>query len=229
MSSGAKINIFQLIITHTKDEWVMWPLVVLAILMLTICIERLIVIFLDRAKLNPGKFLDVYFDRLKKNNGDKALTVQEMQVYLQKKDSVCAELLKTIFRKYEDGLKKRLSYPELKAWMSEAVEEKADLELPALEVHLGWLAVISNVATLMGLFGTVYGMIGAFYSMASAVGGVKADEMAGGIAIALIATLFGLFVAIPALVLFNAIKNMTEGYVVRLEEASKTVIETLLE
>jgi biopolymer transport protein ExbB len=229
MAAPGKINILQLLVQHIKEEWVMWPLVFLSMAMVAIVIERLLVIILDRVKLSPVKFIDKFYETLKKHDGDKLQAIEEMEASMKKKDNICAEMLRTIFRKYKDGSSKKMNSLELKQWMTEAVEEKASIELPALEAHLGWLAVISNVATLMGLFGTVYGMIEAFYSMSQSVGGVKADEMAGGIAVALIATLFGLLVAIPSLLLYNFIKNSTEAHIVRLEEAMNTVIETLLD
>jgi biopolymer transport protein ExbB len=226
---AAKVNIFLLIIQHIKAEWVMWPLVALSVIMFALVIERLLVITLDRVKLSPAKMVDRFMQSLQQYNGDKMQAVQAMETLIQKKDNICAELLKTIFRKYKDGVEMGMSAPQLKRWMMEAVEEKSETEIPTLEVHLGWLAIISNVATLMGLFGTVYGMIEAFYSMAQSVGGVKADEMAGGIAVALVATLFGLFVAIPSLLFYNWIKNVTEAHVLRLDESTKAIIESLIQ
>lgn len=215
MAAGGKINIFLLLIQHIKEEWVMWPLVALSVIMIAIVIERLLIIMLDRVKLSPVKFIQRFSNALDKANGDKMSVVEQMETFLKSKENIAAELLRTIFKKYKDGVSRKMEGQALKTWMLDAVEEKAAIELPALDAHLGWLAIISNVATLMGLFGTVYGMIEAFYSMSQSVGGVKADEMAGGIAVALIATLFGLLVAIPSLLLYNAIKNSTEAHVLR--------------
>jgi biopolymer transport protein ExbB len=75
----------------------------------------------------------------------------------------------------------------------------------------------------------VYGMIEAFQSMSQSVGGVKADEMAGGISVALIATLFGLFVAIPSLILYNFIKGIVEAHILRIDDSIQTVIDALAE
>jgi biopolymer transport protein ExbB len=116
---------------------------------------------------------------------------------------------------------------ELKTWMKTGVEERANVELPALEAHLGALAVISNVATLCGLFGTVIGMIQSFTSMANSPGGVKADEMAGGIAVALVCTAGGLVVAVPSLILYNVLKGFIEGFVLQIEDASVEMIDIL--
>ena len=229
MAAPGQINIFALLIKHIKEEWVMWPLVVLLLVTFTITLERLIVIVIDRVKFNPTKGAAQFVRLMRKHKGDKFKAIEEMESSMQKKDNICADLMRTIMHKYKDGVQKGMNPLDLKKWMRDAMEEQGTLEMPALEAHLGWLAVISNVATLIGLFGTVYGMIQAFQAMSTSVGGVKADEMAGGISVALIATLFGLFVAIPSLLLFNYIKNMTEAHVIRIEDALQTMIEALIE
>jgi biopolymer transport protein ExbB len=109
------------------------------------------------------------------------------------------------------------------------VEAQANVELPWLDKHLPALAVISNVSTLCGLFGTVIGMIESFTAMSNAPGGVKADEMAGGIAVALVATAGGLCVAVPSLIIYNLIKGAIESYVSQIEEMSMRITDTLVE
>jgi biopolymer transport protein ExbB len=133
------------------------------------------------------------------------------------------------FTKFLDGTKKGMSASELKQWVSGAVEAQASIELPWLDKHLVALAVISNVSTLCGLFGTVIGMIQSFTAMANAPGGVKADEMAGGIAVALVATAGGLCVAVPSLLLYNLIKGSIENYVTEIEEMAVKITDTLVE
>ncbi|MBL8027458.1 MAG: MotA/TolQ/ExbB proton channel family protein, partial [Fibrobacteres bacterium] len=109
-------------------------------------------------------------------------------------------------------------------------EQRAGVELMVLENHLSALAVIANVSTLMGLFGTVVGMISSFTAMANSPGGVKADEMAGGIAIALVATAGGLVVAIPSLIVYNVLKGaVIENYVAQVEECCINVVDALAE
>jgi biopolymer transport protein ExbB len=228
MAAQAKINIMQLLVQHVKDEWVMWPLVALSMVSLAIVVERLLVIFLDRKGMSPETLVEKFLVCLENSNGDKEKAIQEMEAFIGKKENISTTLIRHVFRKYREGVEKNLSPIEMKQWLKDSAEEQALLEFPALDARLGWLAIISNVATLMGLFGTVYGMIEAFYSMAQSVGGVKADEMAGGIAVALIATLFGLFVAIPSLILYNLIKNSMESHVLFIDEATTTVIDRLV-
>lgn len=228
MAEGGKssLNLIKLFI---QGGWVMYPILALQVASFTITIERIIIIMIQTLRLKPGKFLDLFEERLQKNNYDKLKTIEELTPMLQKKKTACAEVILTVFRKYTDGTQKRLNPIEIREWMSKAAESKAVIEIPALEAHLGALAVISNVATLMGLFGTVIGMIESFAAMANSPGGVKPDEMAGGIAVALVATAGGLCVAVPALLLYNWIKSIVEGFVLQIDETVQTLIDQLAE
>jgi biopolymer transport protein ExbB len=184
---------------------------------------------MQRIKTNPDKFLGKFIDSINQNGGDKEKTIEAMIPMCQKKGGIFAELILTAFGKFKYGTSKHMSPIELKEWMTDAVEKQANVELPALDAHLTVLAVISNVATLMGLFGTVVGMIESFTAMANSPGGVKADEMAGGIAIALVATAGGLVVAVPSLILYNLLKGYIENYVTEIEAAITKVVDVLAE
>lgn len=209
--------------------WVMYPILFLSVIALTITMERLIVVFLQKLKLKPEKFLIMFEKTFQETSGDKAKTVEIMEQFISKKNGMVVEILSAALKKFKDGTAKKMGPMELKTWMKTSVEERANTELPALESHLGALAVIANVATLMGLFGTVMGMIESFTAMANSPGGVKADEMAGGIAVALVATAGGLVVAVPSLILFNLIKANIEGFVLQIEETTTDVIDKLSE
>jgi biopolymer transport protein ExbB len=225
-AKGNGVNILQMFI---QGGWVMYPILLLSVVAITITIERLIVVFLQSARLKPERFGEMFEATLKKHNFDKLRTVDEMMAFVKKRGGVCAEILGESMLKFKDGVVKRMNPIEIKGWMRGGAEAKANTALMDLESHLNWLAVISNVATLMGLFGTVFGMIESFNAMSHAVGGVKADEMAGGIAVALVATLFGLTVAIPSLLLYNWIKGVIEDYIVRIEETVTNLIDVLAE
>ncbi|MDD5672660.1 MAG: MotA/TolQ/ExbB proton channel family protein [Chitinivibrionales bacterium] len=221
------MNLIKLFI---QGGWVMWVILLLSVVSLTITLERIIVVYLQRFKLTPGKFIDEFAACLKKNNGDKMATADQMIAYCQNKKrlGLCAEVFTAGLQKYKDPVARAMNPSELKLWMKTGVEERANIELPALEAHLGALAVISNVSTLCGLFGTVIGMIESFTSMANSPGGVKADEMAGGIAVALVCTAGGLCVAVPSLILYNLLKGFIEGFVLQIEDASVEMIDTLV-
>ena len=222
---GSGVDLLAMVI---KGGWVMYPIVILSVASITLFIERSIVLLVQNFKLKPEKFIKMFEEAFERNNKDKKKTVEELIPIVQKRGGVCAEIVSAAMEKYLDGTAKNLSPVDLKQWMNHAAESRATVEIATLENRLGWLAVFSNVATLMGLFGTVYGMIESFAAMANSPGGVKADEMAGGIAIALVATLFGLVVAIPSLMLYNLLKGIIEGYVLKIEDATNVAIDYLL-
>ena len=84
------------------------------------------------------------------------------------------------------------------------MDEAALGQIPRIETRTGFLVMFSNIATLLGLLGTIIGLIRSFAAVAGASAGEKATELAKGISEAMNCTAFGLIVAIPAL-LFYAI------------------------
>jgi biopolymer transport protein ExbB len=108
----------------------------------------------------------------------------------------------------------------------EAVEDAGRHETARLSRYLTALGTIAAVAPLMGLFGTVMGMINVFRTIAqSGVG--HASELSGGISQALVTTAFGLLVAIPALVAYNYFQARVDSMVTDLERESLRVIRAV--
>ena len=91
--------------------------------------------------------------------------------------------------------------------MEKSMDEVAEEESIKLHQKIGWLSLIGNIAPMLGLFGTVFGMIQAFNEIARLGATVTPADMADGISTALITTLFGLFVAMPALFFFFYFRN----------------------
>ena len=90
--------------------------------------------------------------------------------------------------------------------MTAAVDEIGTQEATMIHQKIGWLSLIGNLAPLIGLFGTVTGMIGAFNVIATNPN-PKPSEMAGGISMALVTTCLGLVVAIPTVTLYTWLRN----------------------
>lgn len=90
---------------------------------------------------------------------------------------------------------------------------------------IGWLSLISAIAPMMGLFGTVTGMFVTFSNIAAAGGSVSPAQLAGGIKMALITTIFGLTVAIPVGVTFFILRNR----VIRVSTEINAISEELFE
>jgi len=123
-------------------------------------------------------------------------------------------------------LKHDRSKPEIK----EAVEEAAQLEIPRLERHLPILATIAHITPLLGLLGTVSGMIKSFQVIqqkALAMAPVNPGDLAGGIWEALLATLAGLAVAIPTYVAYNYLTSQADALIYDMERSATDLVNLL--
>lgn len=104
----------------------------------------------------------------------------------------------------------------------------ADAEQGKLDFHISPIALCASVGPLMGLFGTVTGMVMAFAQIETAPGGqVNPKMVAGGIALALLSTVLGLIIAIPGLSFFWYFKNKTQSIGVRINLVADDMIETI--
>lgn len=129
--------------------------------------------------------------------------------YAEKHPSYLAYLLRAALREAPGGY----------GAMTRALEETSDLETTRILRPIEYLNVLGNIAPMIGLFGTVYGMIVAFQTLVASGGSPDPAELAGGISTALITTFWGLLVAIPALGAYALIRNRvdeitTEGLLV---------------
>jgi len=98
----------------------------------------------------------------------------------------------------------------------QAMNDTAEEEVLALENRLGYLGTIASISPMVGLLGTVWGMIMAFTVIEKTGGVAKASELAGGISLALVTTQIGLMIAIPALVLFEVFKPRLARFLLEL-------------
>ena len=107
--------------------------------------------------------------------------------------------------------------------MKEAVEEAGRTVAHELERFLTTLGTIATAAPLLGLFGTVIGMIEIFASQSPT--GTNPAQLAHGISIALYNTAFGIGIAIPALIFYRHYKNKVDGFVVDMEQQAAKLID----
>ena len=91
--------------------------------------------------------------------------------------------------------------------MKVSMDEAAEEESVKLQQKIGYLSLIGNIAPMMGLFGTVSGMIIAFETIAALGASVSPSDLAGGISQALVTTFLGLFVAIPSMIAYFFFRN----------------------
>ncbi len=106
----------------------------------------------------------------------------------------------------------------------EAMQEVGEEENMKLEHRLSYMALIGTISPMVGLFGTVHGMITAFQVIATGGSTPKASELAGGISTALFTTLLGLAIAIPAIAAFNILKNRVSRLVLEVGITSESLM-----
>src|SRR6185503_13031907 len=107
--------------------------------------------------------------------------------------------------------------------MKEVIEETGRAIAHNLERYLTTLGTIATAAPLLGLFGTVVGMIEIFGSQTPT--GTNPAQLAHGISIALYNTAFGIAISIPSLIFYRHFKNKVDGYVVQMEQAASKLID----
>jgi len=195
-----------------KGGPMMYLIVLASILALGVVIERIYA--LNKARIDADKFMDGIIGVLKRN---KIIEAVEM---CNKTPGPVAHIIKAGILKHDR------SRPEIK----EAVEEAAELEIPRLEKHLPILATIAHITPLLGLLGTVTGMIRSFQiiqAKATAMVPVNPGDLAGGIWEALLATVAGLSVAIPAYVAYNYLTSQVDGFVYDMEKSAMDLVNLL--
>jgi len=116
------------------------------------------------------------------------------------------------------------------AEVQSALDEATLRELPKIERRTGYLAMMGNVSTLLGLLGTIGGLIKCFASVSKpgVDPALKSQILADGIAEAMNCTAFGLIVAIPALVAFSALNGKTQHLIDDINETSVSVLNLIV-
>lgn len=112
------------------------------------------------------------------------------------------------------------------AEVQRAIEEAMMLEVPLLERNLVALSTIASISVLVGLFGTVLGMIRSFLALATA-GTPNATELSTGISEALVNTAFGIFGAIVAIISYNFFSTKVSNFTYMIDEATYNVMQIL--
>ncbi|MEI8028644.1 MAG: MotA/TolQ/ExbB proton channel family protein [Comamonadaceae bacterium] len=196
--------------------WPIWPLVACSILALALVIERFI--SLQTAKIAPPKLLEEVFII------SRSLVPTPEVVAQLERNSALGEVLASGFRALNNN--PRCSEDELRSSMEGAGRTVAQ----RLERYLSALATIASAAPLMGLFGTVVGMIEIFGSQSAAGGatGGNPAQLAHGISVALYNTAFGLIVAIPSLIFWRYFRARVDNYLLTLELASERLSHHLI-
>jgi biopolymer transport protein ExbB len=113
--------------------------------------------------------------------------------------------------------------------VEQAMEESLMEVMPRLEKRTHYLATFANIATLLGLLGTIIGLINAFTAVSNANPAEKADMLSASISVAMNTTAFGLMVAIPLLLVHTVLQSKTTAIIDSLEMASVKFLNAITE
>jgi len=203
-SRAAEPHLFAII---QAAGWPIWPLLLASVIAVALIIERSIT--LRHGKIIPPTLFE-----------------QVVQVYQRQgvnddildklaKDSPLGEVLAAGLRNHRSS----------RYVMKEAIEEAGRTAAHELERFLTTLGTIATAAPLLGLFGTVIGMIHIFGSQSPT--GTNPQQLAYGISVALYNTAFGIGIAIPSLIFYRHFKNKVDGFVVDMEQQAVKLIDVV--
>lgn len=187
--------------------WPIWPLIIASIVSLAVIFERAYT--LRRTQIIPPDLLEQTLAILRKEGGN-SNTVRALA-----EGSPLGRVLSAGIRNYNSS----------REIMKEAVEESGRAVAHDLGRYLTTLGTIASVAPLLGLLGTVIGMVEIFGSQTPSGG--NPAVLAHGISVALYNTAFGLIVAIPSMIFYRFFRGKVDALLVEMEQQALTLVELL--
>ena len=202
----------------TSTGWAfMWALLVALIFMIAIAIERAYYIMV-RSNINAPRFMAEIRKLVKAGDYKKALSLCNSA-----RNKALAQVVMAGLKKVSES--ETIDFRSIQNSVDEGTLEV----IPKLQERTGYLAMIANVATLLGLMGTIYGLIGAFRSVSAP--GIDATEksrmLAAGISIAMNTTLTGLSIAVPAILVYTFLHNKTIKIIDEIDEHTVKLINLI--
>ena len=191
----------------------MYPILLVLAIGLAIAIERYI--YLSAAKTSNRQLLAKAMPLLKQ--GDFA----QLQQLTSRKKNAISQML-------NQGLS-RVKTAKRRDDIESAIEESMMEVIPRLEKRTHYLAMFANIATLLGLLGTIIGLIKAFTAVAQVDPSMKAEILSSSISVAMNTTAFGLIVAIPLIFIYTVLQTKTTEIVDSLEMATVKFVNLIVE
>ena len=187
--------------------WPIWPLLLASIIAVALIIERMVA--LRRVTVLPVGLLQRVVAEYRKNG------VSDVMLANLEAQSPLGRVLAA-------GLRNVGSSREV---MRDAIEETGGVVAHELERYLTTLGTIASISPLMGLFGTVVGMIEIFGSQSPT--GTNPMQLAHGISVALYNTGFGLVIAIPGMIFWRHFRALVNGFVIEMQQQALRLVEVL--
>lgn len=195
-----------------KGGPIMGLIIVCSIMAFAVFLER--IWYLRAAKIDTKKFMQEISNKVKNNKVMQAL-------------DMCNITKGPIARILKSGIMK---YDRTRQDIKQAIEDAGIHEVPLLEKNLSVLATIAHISPLLGLLGTVVGMLKSFQVIeekAMSMVPINPGDLAGGIWEALITTVAGLSVAIPVYVAYNYLVSRVDNFVLDMEKSATELVNLL--
>ncbi len=191
-----------------KGGFLMYPIFICSLIAVTIFFERMF--YLKSVKTKSNRFVLRVKNLVKKGSIELAISA------CRKSPTPISKIMLTGLMKFGQGRDE----------MKEAIEDSASQEIPVLERNLSTLSTIGNITPLLGLLGTVFGMVKAF-NVIAVMGVGKPEALAGGISEALLTTAFGLSIAIPTIVVYNYLSHRVDKLIREMEVNCVDLVDLL--
>jgi biopolymer transport protein ExbB len=217
VTAGAPINVFGQIY---KGGPVVIALMTISIMVITFIIERQLSLGKAKGKGPIEPFVKKVQGLVQANDIDGAIAE------CNKQKGSLANVLRLALERYNVVKNDPIDGEKKMAEVQRAIEEAMMLEVPLLERNLVALSTIASISVLVGLFGTVLGMIRSFQALATA-GSPNATELSTGISEALINTAFGIFGAIVAIIGYNYFATRVSNFTYMIDEATYNIMQIL--
>jgi biopolymer transport protein ExbB len=191
--------------------WPIWPLLLASMIAVALIGERFY--SLRKSRVVPSGLLQRVLHEIRQNKNG----IDEEALHELERHSPLGRVLAA-------GLRSRNASREI---MKESIEETGRAVTHDLERYLTTLGTIASIAPLMGLFGTVVGMIEMFGSQGGAVGTHDPTVLAHGISTALYNTGFGILIAIPSMIFWRHFRALVDSFVMDMEQQAIFLVEVL--
>ncbi|MFA5275673.1 MAG: MotA/TolQ/ExbB proton channel family protein [Candidatus Omnitrophota bacterium] len=191
-----------------------WPILLCSVIATAIFFEK--ILYLNRSSIDIQGFLNKILEKMKRHEIKEAL-------------EICDSVKSPVANILKAGI---LKYDRPKEQIIQAILDASQYEVPRLEKNLSVLNVLANSAVLLGLLGTALGLLACFQAIqakAQLYQAVLLSDLAGGIWEALLTTIAGLVVAIPAFLAYNYLAARVNNYISDMEKVSTELVNFLTE
>ena len=200
------------IVQYLNDGgWMMWVILIFSLFGTLVFLERAFNLYLIRA-LNARAFMGKIIDHVNHKRVREALDLCEVRTRHPLVPVIKAGLVRSNRREKE---------------VERAMEDQMLAALPDVQKRVELMSLLANIATLLGLLGTIFGLIAAFSSVGAASAAERQSALASGISQAMYTTAFGISVAVPLLIFHHLLSKRSERILIEVEGGASSLLVAL--